>query len=136
MLFDLLSSSHLDHLSSSEAKASRVMMLKFTVKLPVNSQAAKSLDVQTLWWYIRTVRWTGIRSSAHVQILFCSRSRGKSGRGQVDGTPRTSRVRLFDIPVCYPVTVEDISLCSSPCTWGGLRKKTEKGGKQRLRANG
>ena len=38
-----------------------------------------------------------------------SRSRGKPGRGQVDGTPRTSRVSLFDILVCYPVTVEDIS---------------------------
>ena len=31
--------------NSSEAKASRVMMLKFPIKLPVNRQAAKSLDV-------------------------------------------------------------------------------------------
>ena len=34
----------------NEAKASRVIILKFPVKLPVNSQTAKSLGIHILWW--------------------------------------------------------------------------------------
>ena len=38
---------------------------------------------------------------------------------------RMSRVRLFDIPVCYPVTVEDISLCSLGRTKEKDRKRRQ-----------
>ena len=56
----------------SEAKASRVIILRFPVKfpakLPVNSQARQQRASMSRHCGGR-IRWTGIPSSSHVQIL-------------------------------------------------------------------